>query len=476
MRLVSLLSVPVVALSLALGPDASACGGCFHEPVVTESTQVVGHKMILSVSTSATTLWDQIAYSGNPSSFSWVLPIKGVVEVGLSSDALFESLVAETNVTIVAPPLNCPGPPFCGTGFSASASNGAGPSGSGGAGGGVTVIAQEVVGPYETVQLSSMDPNALYDWFTTHGYEVPMDIQPVISDYIAEGFDFLALKLVPGQGISAMKPVRVTTPGASPVLPLRMVAAGVGVSVPITLWVMGEGRYEPTNFPSFVIQDKDIVWDYATSSSNYAKLRQDGFAASMGKGWLIEMSRQATMFAISAPLADLVASSPATSGYGDAMGQGAQQALDDDLDKLFGGIAPSSLWVTRMAAELPRTALDVDLDIGASLDQSSVFETHFPAKANAINVPPCPVYPPCDNSSASSATGAGGAGGDGGAGGAPGTGGSKGDTASGGGCAVGAGEAGQTALAVLATLAGLALARRRPSFGPPGSGPRRRRA
>jgi len=48
--------------------------------------------MILSISQDRTTSWDQITYAGAPSSFAWVLPIKGQVEVGLSSDALFGTL------------------------------------------------------------------------------------------------------------------------------------------------------------------------------------------------------------------------------------------------------------------------------------------------------------------------------------------------------------------------------------------------
>ena len=56
--------------------------------------------------------------------------------------------------------INCPPPPQC----EDSSGFGTGASSTGSGGGGVTVIAQETVGPYETVQLSSQDPNALHDW------------------------------------------------------------------------------------------------------------------------------------------------------------------------------------------------------------------------------------------------------------------------------------------------------------------------
>src|SRR5689334_18371691 len=79
-----LLSIPLAAVVLAVPRDAAACGGCFVP--MEESTQVTGHRMMLSISQQETTLWDQIEYSGNPQSFGWVLPTKGIVEVGLSSD------------------------------------------------------------------------------------------------------------------------------------------------------------------------------------------------------------------------------------------------------------------------------------------------------------------------------------------------------------------------------------------------------
>ena len=123
-----LLALPVLASAFLAAPDAAACGGCFHQPGETESTQVTGHRMIFSISQTETTLWDQFSYAGTPSSFAWVLPTKGVVTVGLSSDALFQNLDAETQVTVLQPQLNCPQPTFCpGDGTGASDGSGGSP-------------------------------------------------------------------------------------------------------------------------------------------------------------------------------------------------------------------------------------------------------------------------------------------------------------------------------------------------------------
>jgi hypothetical protein len=439
--------------------DASACGGCFISQM--ENTQVTGHKMVLSVSQQQTTLWDQISYSGDPSSFAWILPIKGLATVGLSSDAMFQNLAEETRISINSPQIVCPQPPFCGDGFGSGAGGGSISFDAGGGGGPpVTVVAQQTVGPYETVQLMSTDPNALSDWLAQHGYNVPTDIQPVIDAYVGDGFNFLALKLVPGQGISAMRPVRVSTPGASPVLPLRMVAAGTGAITPITLFVLGEGRYDTTNLPSFLIDPSKLVWNWDTASSNYSQLKQDGFTTTGNKGWLIEAGEQFSKFQIEGTLDALVQNDPIGSGYADSMGQGAPQTLQDDLDALFGSIPDSSLWITRLSGELSRAALGADLQLGAAADQSKV-PRFFQLVNQTGTPPPCPTFPPCSGTGTDGAGGFGstGTGGSSGAGwdfwGNAGSGGS-----SGGGCTVN-GADGVPFLGGLALAAVLALSRRR---------------
>jgi hypothetical protein len=154
----------------------------------------------------------------------------------------------------------------------------------------VTVTKQENVGPYATVQLHAANSSALDNWLTENGFLVPDDVTPVLEAYVSEGFDFLAMKLLPNQGVQAMRPVRVTSPGAGFSLPLRMAAIGTGNTVGITIWVVSDGRYEPQNFPSFRIDDSALVWDWSTSLSNYATLRSQQEAMQAYKAWEIESS------------------------------------------------------------------------------------------------------------------------------------------------------------------------------------------
>ena len=110
-QLLAGLAATTALLLLAWERDAAACGGCFHPPTQVVGSNITDERMLLSVSPTHTTLYDQIRYSGNPSSFAWVLPIHGTVEVGLSADVLFDSMDVLTATQIVAPPSQCPPPP-----------------------------------------------------------------------------------------------------------------------------------------------------------------------------------------------------------------------------------------------------------------------------------------------------------------------------------------------------------------------------
>ncbi|HZF56082.1 MAG TPA: DUF2330 domain-containing protein [Polyangiaceae bacterium] len=395
MRLLPTLVLALPILSFALTStthEAHACGGCAVQQG--ESTQVTGHRMILSVSQTQTTLWDQITYSGNPSDFAWILPIKGQVDIELSSDALFETLDQITQVQILSPLIQCTPPPVCGDEDFAGGSAGAGGAGGGE---GVVVIAQEVVGPYETVQLSASDPAALKNWLSANNYNIPAEAQGVVDGYQAEGFDFLALKLVPGQGVSSMRPVRVTSQGATPILPLRMVAVGTGAITPISLWVFGEGRYEPGNFPWFTIKAEDLTWNWDTSSSDYKTVRQAAFDKEKGHAWHVESAEPFSLWYLD-QLRWLAESSPKESGYADPNGEGAVEACEADLAALTTGISEQTLWVSKLHADLPRSALANDLEVGASADQSLVSRVLETSKS--VGTPPaCPVFDPCPDAS-----------------------------------------------------------------------------
>jgi hypothetical protein len=399
--------------------DARACGGCFHPPTQV-ATDITDERMLLSVSPAQTTLFDQIQYAGSPSQFAWVLPIHGTVTVGLSADVLFDSIDVLTATQITQPPSSCPPAPCTGFGLGTAGVTSATAADAGEETGElsvVTVTKQQNVGPYATVQLQATDSSALDNWLLQNGFAIPPDVAPVIAEYVAEGFDFLAMKLLPNQGVQAMRPVRVTMPGASLSLPLRMAAVGTGAIVGITVWIVADGRYEPQNFPFFHIDDSALVWDWSASLSNYTTLRVQNEAAINNGGWEIESSLTLSQqlitnvilsggqyygggglgFGVSAPSdpsIDYLPIDNPDAGAGDGgVIETAEEVRTDDVNALFAGVTAPNARVTRIRGDIAHAAMTVDLLLQASMDQSEL--SNIRSVTRSVNEV-CPVYNGCN--------------------------------------------------------------------------------
>lgn len=432
--------LPVLAgalvASLAAERDASACGACLVPPG--ESTVVTAHRMALSISPKQTTLWDQIEYAGNPEDFAWVLPVKPGAVIEISTDAWFEALDAATTTQVFQAQVDCGGGDSgfgCGARSYGADALSLANEGSGSSGGGpsVTVVHRGTVGPFQTVTLSTKTPGVLNDWLTSAGYAIDPTTQPVVDAYVAEGFDFIALRLQPGKDVQSMKPVRVVQPGASPALPLRMVAIGTGANVAVSLFLIGEGRWAAKNFGNVLVPNDLISWDFSTNSSNYGALRDSVLGQNGGATWLTSFAfqgallspLQASLFmggtrnyapAGSFEFVDTIAGAYVQQGlangetstgdctafFGGIASSTAMIAnpcpagvpLDDpscgavsgtqidarklacgpldDLAIALDGMHPSDVWLTRIEANLPRAALANDLVVEPAKVQEPV--------------------------------------------------------------------------------------------------------
>ncbi|MGZ6093182.1 MAG: DUF2330 domain-containing protein [Polyangiales bacterium] len=422
MRTIFLTAGLLAAISTLSPRDAEACGGCFHEPPLptaadASTTQtgsvVTDHRMALAITSQGTTLWDQIEYVGDPGEFVWVLPIQGEVVVAVGSDAFLDALDNRTAPQISGPIVYCKPPPQpagggggsaftggnssdglgCGCGsqsmsdeaMSAAVDSGASSDDAAGFAPdeGVVVTHREAVGPYETVQIKGDGTESILAWLRKNGFDVPMSIEPMVQKYVDEKFGFLAVRLKPGAGVQAMKPIRVSWKGKTPQLPLRMVAAGVGTSVGLKLFVIGDGRWRTKNFDTFTIDPGNLTWDFLTSRSTYTTERDALAKAKDGRAWALESSIE--MYGSGLPTTDpdpIVDSgtsetaSDAAVDSGDAESDAGDAASElppippsaNDVDVAFPDEGPHR--VTRLRADLPAKWLDVDLELEADDDQS----------------------------------------------------------------------------------------------------------
>jgi len=260
--------------------DAEACGGCFAPPG--PFTAVDGHRMVIALGVDETVLWDQFLYSGAPEEFAWVLPVPASGALVEIADDAFVDRIDEATAPIVQPASSDP----CG-----GAAGGC--DGFGGAGGpppvaGVTVLQRSTVGPYETVTLGAGDPDAMYTWLGYNGYAFPAEGVPALDHYIERGSAFLVLRLRPGAGVSAMRPVRVRFRGFMGTFPLEMVTLGASGAVELSLWIIAEQRYAARNYPTVAIDPSQLVWDWADSTSNYDQVFEQTIDESGGRAWVTE--------------------------------------------------------------------------------------------------------------------------------------------------------------------------------------------
>jgi hypothetical protein len=322
--------VGIVAAVMASGHenDATACGACYANQ--SESTIVNDHRMALSISPNVTVLWDQIAYSGNPTEFAYVIPARRGTRLEVSHDGWFAALDASTRPIIMAPrsaggsyPSGRPstgnpsyGGRSDGAGCCTASSDDAmyaesgpqwGAADAGAASGSsspeaqadpVQILSQEVIGPYETVTLRSEDPEALFEWLVGNDFSIPEQSRPIVEDYVKAGLDFIAMRMRPSQTqqARAMEPIRILAPGADPTLPLRMMRIGSGANLGITLFVIGESRWRAKTFPNVSVDEAKIVWDYTKSKSNYVELAQQAMTAGDGRGWVTEYAQQPLLY------------------------------------------------------------------------------------------------------------------------------------------------------------------------------------
>ncbi|GAB4210022.1 MAG: hypothetical protein OHK0013_30150 [Sandaracinaceae bacterium] len=344
------------AVLLAETPPVRACGGCFHGPTASPMT-VDAHRMVLAISPTSTTLWDQIVYGGEPNEFAWVLPVSSEAQVELADNAFFEALTRETMITMQAPPpprTTCDDPCSAWGPVGFGTASFAGVRAEGDTSTNVMVFHQGVVGPYETATIGSDDPEALLRWMNDNGYVVDDAMLPTIQHYVAQGMSFAVLKLRAGESVDRMQPVRVTVPGLSTTLPLRMIAAGVGVDVSLELFVFAESRMETANFGNAEVDRSAIAYDWATRTFDYEARFEDALFAGEGPttNWVTEYAMPVTSWSNLA-------------SYTSVGDDGERHSAQEDVLVVQRAL-PTDAYLTRLRTRLTPNDLGDDLNLRMS--------------------------------------------------------------------------------------------------------------
>ena len=261
----------ILTLALIAIPDASACGGFFCnnvEPIKQEGEAVVFE---VNPELDTTRMHVQVSYEGPPMEFAWVVPVSGVPDLFVSNDALFAQLERYT-----APQFNMwwEYEGVCGYDLDASVdADGAGPPAPAvpeNPSETVQVLAKERVGPYDTVVLQAEDQESLISWLQDNHYAVPNQLGGVLAPYVADGHNFVALKLANGEGTGDLVPLGLEYEGQVPAVPLNLTSVAATPDMQMVVYVLGQARAVPTNYLHVELNELAIDWfDYG---SNYLEV------------------------------------------------------------------------------------------------------------------------------------------------------------------------------------------------------------
>ncbi len=332
----TLLGAGVLAAAALLTPAAAlACGGffCSSTPVDQEAER------ILFVQEDAQTVRSivEIQYQGDPASFAWVVPVPAVPELDTFYASAFNALDLATQPQFVLPDecqffANAAGAPSAGGGVDDAE------------GGGVTVLDRKVVGPFDTATIESDDPRALVEWLRENEFRIPAAMEPFIALYTAEHLKFVAMKLLPGEGTDAIKPISMRYQAANPAVPLRLTSIAALLEMGVKVWVLGDGRFGPANVPEIQIADNEIHFDLNNYGSNYVPLVARKVDALRGPGFVTELAGP------TADLAQTIRSGFVPPGAAQDAVDG-QNALADLLEKypyitrLYTRVSPEEMFI-----------------------------------------------------------------------------------------------------------------------------------
>lgn len=243
-----------VLLALVASP-AMACGGffCDNNAPIDQSAE----RIVFAVDEPAgeVTMHVQVVYSGASDHFAWILPVSGVPDLFVSSDTLFTTLAFMTEPQFYLDYTNTNG---CESWWPPTAEYDV--SDSDGTNGGVTVVSQQAVGPYDTVVLQADNTAALLQWLQDEGYDLPDELDPALQPYVADNQYFVALKLAAGNDVGDLTPLGLRYAGTQPAIPIQLTSIAATPDMRLEAYVLGDARAVPDNYLHVTINEAAIDW------------------------------------------------------------------------------------------------------------------------------------------------------------------------------------------------------------------------
>ncbi len=288
----------LAAPSLALACGGLVCSGL--QPVPVEQS---GERILFEVEPfneqlggpTVTTTVD-IQYGGDPSAFSWILPIPvsdamPVPDLALAPESLLRDLEVATQPQVIPQPTKCtpePTPPGV---FNDSVLL----AGDEADDGGVDVTDLPNVGPFDNELIQAGSADALIEWLQDNDYLVSPAMEPALADYVGDGLAFLGVKLVAGAEVSEIAPLSITWPGTEPMIPLRLTSISAEPEMGLLVFIAADSAYESENWTTMELDRERLEFNPVRGQSNYQGLLSFQLDQVGGQGFVVERADAADL-------------------------------------------------------------------------------------------------------------------------------------------------------------------------------------
>jgi MYXO-CTERM domain-containing protein len=263
------------ALAVSLIPDtARACGGTFCDvgPTAMPVDQT-GENILFHIGPDFVEAHIQIQYDpeSTAAKFAWVIPVSAVPEFEVGSQLLFDAVL---NASVPSYGLSVTND-FCGDdegfgGTGALTGEAGDGDGDGSPSNGPDVVLKTTVGAFEIAVLEGGTVEGVMQWLADNGYEQDPNAEPILAEYLAQEFLFVAMKLGNQAGVDEIHPIVIRYSGTEPCVPIRLTRIAAVDDMDIRTFFLQDGRVVPTNYRHVLVNPLKLDW--LNNASNYKEV------------------------------------------------------------------------------------------------------------------------------------------------------------------------------------------------------------
>jgi MYXO-CTERM domain-containing protein len=273
----------LLTVGLLAAPRAEACGGFFCSQIPIDQS---GERIVFGAHDGAVEAHVQIQYQGAAEKFSWVVPMPALPTLSIGSPFIFSYLDSRTQPNFQLQWDNtCGG--YGGEVDYYDAGGGIPPTPSS-SDGGVVVVSQSEVGPYDAAILQADEATALRTWLVDNGYDLTVQGGQALEPYVGKGNYFVALKLQQNKQVGDLRPIVLRFRGVRPCIPIKLTAIAARPDMPITAYVLSNKRAIPVNYRHVLINPTRVDW--LNYGSNYKDVATAAVDEAGGRAFLTEFA------------------------------------------------------------------------------------------------------------------------------------------------------------------------------------------